>query len=541
MTVLERLKALRELMKERKIDAYLVPTDDFHASEYVGDYFKCRKYITGFTGSAGTAVIMQDMAGLWTDGRYFLQAADQLEGSTIQLFKMGEPEVPTVHQFLADKLEKGMCLGFDGRTVTAREAGKLEELLREKEITFSVNDDLIGEIWNDRPALSCEPVVLSYLVMTDEELRLFVNETVFSGEIRANLEADGVEIYSYDDVYSYVRTIDANQKVLLSKANVNSRLVSNIPSEVTILDEENLTLLPKAVKNKTEVENERIAHIKDGVAVTRFIRWMKETVGKEKITELSAAKKLYQFRSEQENFLGDSFDPIIAYGKHAAIVHYSATEETDIPFEARGMVLADTGGHYLEGSTDITRTVVLGPVTDKEKKYFTAVLRGNLKLGAAKFKYGCTGLNLDYIAREPLWEMGEDYNHGTGHGIGYLLNVHEGPNSIRWKNIAGSPAAVLEEGMLTSDEPGYYLENEFGIRHENIVLCKKAEKTSFGQFMCFEYLTMVPFDLDGVDPEQMSVRERKLLNEYHKEVYKTLSPHLNEDEKEWLKQATREI
>ena len=350
-----------------------------------------------------------------------------------------------------------------------------------------------------------------------------------------------MEIYSYDDVYSYVQTIDSDKRVLLSKANVNSRLVSNIPSEVTILDEENLTLLPKAVKNKTEVENERIAHIKDGVAVTRFIRWMKENAGKETITELSAAEKLYQFRSEQENFLGDSFDPIIAYGKHAAIVHYSATEETDIPFEARGMVLADTGGHYLEGSTDITRTVVLGPVTDKEKKYFTAVLRGNLKLGAAKFKYGCTGLNLDYIAREPLWEMGEDYNHGTGHGIGYLLNVHEGPNSIRWKNIAGSPAAVLEEGMLTSDEPGYYLENEFGIRHENIVLCKKAEKTSFGQFMCFEYLTMVPFDLDGVDPEQMSVRERKLLNEYHKEVYKTLSPHLNEDEKEWLKQATREI
>ena len=221
-------------------------------------------------------------------------------------------------------------------------------------------------------------------------------------------------------------------------------------------------------------------------------------------------RKLYQFRSEQENFLGDSFDPIIAYGKHAAIVHYSATEETDIPFEARGMVLADTGGHYLEGSTDITRTVVLGPVTDKEKKYFTAVLRGNLNLGAAKFKYGCTGLNLDYIARGPLWEMGEDYNHGTGHGIGYLLNVHEGPNSIRWKNIAGSPAAVLEEGMLTSDEPGYYLENEFGIRHENIVLCKKAEKTSFGQFMCFEYLTMVPFDLDGNCISDEQTREREL-------------------------------
>ena len=308
-----------------------------------------------------------------------------------------------------------------------------------------------------------------------------------------------------------------------------------------ILDEVNPTLLPKSIKNKTEMENERIAHIKDGAAVTKFIYWLKKNVSKGSVTELSAAEKLHQFRSEQEHFIGDSFDPIIAYGTHAAIVHYSATEETDIPLEARGMVLADTGGHYLEGTTDITRTIVLGPVTAKEKKYFTAVLRGNLNLAAAKFKYGCTGLNLDYLARGPLWEMGEDYNHGTGHGVGYLLNVHEGPNSFRWKNLPGNPAPVLEEGMITSDEPGYYLENEFGIRHENLVLCKKAEKTSFGQFMCFEPLTMVPFDLDGINPEEMTERERKLLNDYHKKVYTTISPYLDEEEKEWLKQATREI
>ena len=596
MTIKQKLNALRILMKEKKIDAYLVPTDDFHGSEYVGDYFKCRKYITGFTGSAGTAIITQDMAGLWTDGRYFIQAADQLRDTTIELFKSGEPGVPTVHQFLNDKLEEGMCLGFDGRTVSAREAEELQELLQEKHITFSVNDDLIGEIWEDRPALSCEPVmeldirwtgksradkiaeireqmkakeadtfiltslddiawllnirgndihccpvVLSYLVMMENELRLYANAAAFSEEIRSNLEADGVKIYPYDDVYSYVQSISSDKKVLLSRANVNSRLVSNIPSEVTILDEPNLTLLPKAVKNETEMENERIAHIKDGVAVTKFIHWLKKNVTRTTITELSTAEKLYQFRSEQEHFLGESFDPIIAYGTHAAIVHYSATEATDIPLAARGMVLADTGGHYLEGTTDITRTIVLGPVTAKEKKFFTAVLRGNLNLAAAKFKYGCTGLNLDYLARGPLWELGEDYNHGTGHGVGYLLNVHEGPNSFRWKNLPGNPAPVLEEGMITSDEPGYYLENEFGIRHENLVLCKKAEKTSFGQFMCFEPLTMVPFDLEGINPEEMTERERKLLNDYHQKVYTTISPYLDEEEKEWLKQATREI
>ena len=596
MTIKQKLNALRILMKEKKIDAYLVATDDFHGSEYVGDYFKCRKYITGFTGSAGTAIITQDMAGLWTDGRYFIQAADQLRDTTIELFKSGEPGVPTMHQFLNDKLEEGMCLGFDGRTVSAREAEELQELLQEKHITFSVNDDLIGEIWEDRPVLSCEPVmeldirwtgksradkiaeireqmkakeadtfiltslddiawllnirgndihccpvVLSYLVMMENELRLYANAAAFSEEIRSNLEADGVKIYPYDDVYSYVQSISSDKKVLLSRANVNSRLVSNIPSEVTILDEPNLTLLPKAVKNETEMENERIAHIKDGVAVTKFIHWLKKNVTRTTITELSTAEKLYQFRSEQEHFLGESFDPIIAYGTHAAIVHYSATEATDIPLEARGLVLADTGGHYLEGTTDITRTIVLGPVTAKEKKFFTAVLRGNLNLAAAKFKYGCTGLNLDYLARGPLWELGEDYNHGTGHGVGYLLNVHEGPNSFRWKNLPGNPAPVLEEGMITSDEPGYYLENEFGIRHENLVLCKKAEKTSFGQFMCFEPLTMVPFDLEGINPEEMTERERKLLNDYHQKVYTTISPYLDEEEKEWLKQATREI
>lgn len=596
MTVTERIVALRKLMKKKGIDAYLVPTDDFHGSEYVGDYFKCRKYITGFTGSAGTAVIMQDMAGLWTDGRYFIQAAQQLEGTPVTLFKMGEPDVPTTHRFLEENLKEGMCLGFDGRTVSGEEADQLKKNLEKKQVHFSVNEDLIGEIWQDRPSLSCEqvmeldvkwagksredklqeirtklkeknadlfvltslddiawllnirgndihccPVVLSYLVMDEKEIRLFANEKAFPESVKKALSADGLTIYPYNDIYDYVQTISGEKKIYLSRSNVNSRLISNIPEKVTILDGENLTLLPKAVKNETEVQNEKIAHIKDGVAMVKFIHWLKKNVGKQEITELSAADKLYDFRSEQENFLGNSFDPIIAYGTHGAIVHYGATEETNIPLELKGLVLMDTGGHYLEGTTDITRTVVLGPVTEKEKKYFTAVLRGHLNLAAAKFRYGCTGLNLDALARGPLWAMGEDYNHGTGHGVGYLLNVHEGPQSFRWKSPAELPAPVLEEGMITSDEPGYYAENEFGIRHENLVVCKKAEKTSYGQFMKFEPLTLVPFDLEGIDPEQMEAGERKLLNQYHALVYEKISPYLNEEEQSWLKKATQEI
>ncbi len=595
MTVKERITALRERMKEKKIDAYLVPTDDFHASEYVGEYFKCRKYITGFTGSAGTAVIMQDMAGLWTDGRYFIQAAAQLEGTGVDLFKMGEPGVPTIHQFLEEKLGEGMCLGFDGRTISAKEAAELSESLGKKGASLSVDYDLVGEVWEDRPALSCEPVmeldvkwagesradkcakirkameekgadafvltslddiawllnirggdvhccpvVLSYLVMTQKEIKLFANEKAFPAEVLDALAKDGVTLLPYNSIYEYVKTFAKDMKVLLCKQKANSRLVSNIPAEVEILDEENLTLLPKAIKNPVEVENERIAHIRDGVALTKFIYWLKKNVGKIPMTELSAEEKLYSFRAQQENFIDNSFDPIISYGVHAAINHYSSTPETDIPIEPRSFLLADTGGNYYEGTTDTTRTIVMGPVTDEQKKFFTAVLRGMLNLGNAKFRYGCTGVNLDYLARGPLWELGQDFNHGTGHGVGYLLNVHEGPNSFRWKVVPGNNA-VLEEGMITSDEPGYYVEDGYGIRHENMIVCKKAEKTQFGQFMCFEFLTMVPFDLDAVVPEQMTAHERELLNNYHAQVYEKISPYLDEDEKAWLKEATRAI
>lgn len=488
-----------------------------------------------------------------------------------------------------------MCLGFDGRTISAKEASELSEALGKKGASLSVDYDLAGEVWEDRPALSCEPVmeldvkwagesradkcakirkameekgadafvltslddiawllnirggdvhccpvVLSYLVMTQKEIKLFANENAFPAEVLDALAKDGVTLLPYDSIYEYVKTFAKDMKVLLCKQKVNSRLVSNIPAEVEILDEENLTLLPKAIKNPVEVENERIAHIRDGVALTKFIYWLKKNVGKIPMTELSAEEKLYSFRAQQENFIDNSFDPIISYGVHAAINHYSATPETDIPIEPRSFLLADTGGNYYEGTTDTTRTIVMGPVTDEQKKFFTAVLRGMLNLGNAKFRYGCTGVNLDYLARGPLWELGQDFNHGTGHGVGYLLNVHEGPNSFRWKVVPGNNA-VLEEGMITSDEPGYYVEDGYGIRHENMIVCKKAEKTQFGQFMCFEFLTMVPFDLDAVVPEQMTAHERELLNNYHAQVYEKISPYLDEDEKAWLKEATRAI
>ena len=593
----ERLAALRSQMKEHQIDAYLVPTDDFHCSEYVGEYFKCRKFITGFTGSAGTAVITQDMAGLWTDGRYFIQAAKQLEGTGVTLYRMGEEGVPTVEEFLLDTLKPGQRLGFDGRTITAREGEELEKKLKEKQVSISFHLDLVGDIWTDRPAMSCRPawsldlkyagkprtekiadmrkamaekkadyfvltslddiawllnirgddvacnpVVLSYLAITQGQVFLFAQAEAFSEELTNELKHDGITLQPYNDIYTYVTKIPAGKTVLLHCAVSNYILKKSIPENVTVLDETNLSLLPKAIKNPVEVANMKKAHIKDGTAVTKWMYWVKQNIGKTEMTELTASDRLEEFRRQGQNYLGPSFDPIVAYGAHAAMCHYSSTPETDVPLQPKGLLLADTGGQYLEGTTDITRTISLGETTRKEKEYFTRVLRANLNLGAVRFLYGCDGKNLDYVAREPLWEIGQDYNHGTGHGIGYLLNVHEGPNDFRWRLRPGRPApAVFEEGMITTNEPGFYLEGEFGIRHENVMVCRKAEKNSYGQFMEFETLTLVPFDLDVILPEELSAREKKLLNDYHKTVYEKISPFLTEEEVAWLKQATREI
>ncbi len=594
----ERLQKLRELMKREGMAAYMILTEDFHGSEYVGAYFKCRKFMSGFTGSAGTLVVLEDMAGLWTDGRYFLQAEEQLKGSTITLFKSGEEGVPTITEFLKDKLAEGAVLGFDGRAVNTKLAESLKDALKEKKVAFAFEKDLVGEIWTERPALSaepvmllweqytgksradklalirgklaekkgdyfvlsslddiawllnirgndvtCNPVVLSYLAMTAEEVVLFINEKTMSAEVKAALAADGVTFRAYNDIYAYMKQIPAGKSVLLDEGKTNYAVISSVRTDVTVIKEANLTLLPKAIKNETEVNNTRQAHIKDGVAMTKLMYWLKKNVGKQEITELSVADKLEELHQEQKNYMGPSFEPIIGYAEHGAIIHYSATGESSVALKPEGLVLMDTGGQYLEGTTDITRTVALGPVTEEEKECFTTVLRGNLNLGGATFKYGCCGANLDYLARFPMWEKGLDYNHGTGHGVGYFLNVHEGPNSFYWR-VGGAgrvTTTTLEEGMITSNEPGLYFAGKFGIRLENLIVCKKKEKTEYGQFMSFETLTMVPFDLDAVDATALSEREKELLNTYHKKVYETIAPRLNAEEAAWLKEATRAI
>lgn len=593
----ERLKKLREEMAQRGIDIYVVPTSDFHDSEYVGEHFKARKFITGFTGSAGTAVITMTEAGLWTDGRYFVQAERQLEGSTVTLYRMGEEGVPTVDEFLAEKLPENGCLGFDGRVIGGTWGRRMEKLAEKKNGTIHCNEDLIDIIWEDRPALSkepvfileekyagkstaeklaavreamekegadyhiltslydiawllnvrggdieCVPVVLSYLVLTEKECIWFLQEEIVDEKLRAYLNENHITTRAYDAIYEYVLDIPANAKVLLSAGQVNYRIVSSLNEDITIIDKPNPTLLMKAVKNQTEVDNTRAAHVKDGVAVTKFMYWLKNNIGKTKITEISASDYLENLRKEQENFLGVSFNTISAYGANAAMMHYSATPESDTELKPEGFLLVDSGGHYYEGTTDITRTFALGPITDEMRTHFTAVCRSNMNLAHAKFLYGCTGLNLDILARGPLWEMGIDYKCGTGHGVGYLLNVHEGPNGFRWRVVTErNDSGVLQEGMITTDEPGVYLEGKYGIRTENELVCHKSCKNEYGQFMEFENITYAPIDLDAIDPEQMTKREREYLNEYHAMVYKTLSPYMTEEENEWLKRYTRAI
>ena len=589
----EQLVALRQTMSAHGVDYYMVPTDDFHGSEYVGSHFKCRSWVSGFTGSAGTLLVGHDWAGQWADGRYFLQAAQQLAGSGIDLQKMGEPGVPTITEYLEKHLKPGMTFGFDGRVVSTRLAERLRAIAEKCGAKVACENDLVGEIWTDRPALSaepvmelsaelvgksraekimdvraalakdgadavviaslmdvcwlmnlrggdvaCTPVVLSFAAVTAEEAVLFINPAVLSEEIAANLRNDGVTIRPYGEVYDYVAALPAGTQLMMNLNVVNSKLESCVPAGVKVIDKADPTTLPKAMKNDREVENFRIAHVKDGVAVTKFMHWLKKNVGKVDMDEISVAEKLEELRCAQENYVGPSFSPIMGYAAHGAIVHYSATPESCWKLEPRSFLLADTGGHYLEGSTDITRTFALGELTEDEKRFYTLVLKGNLQLGNAQWKAGCTGANLDYLAREPLWRLEMDFNHGTGHGVGYLLSVHEGPQSIHWGRSNTQP---LDVGMVTSNEPGFYLEDAFGVRLENLTVVREVETNGYGRFLRFETLTMVPFDLDAIIPELLGEECRMLLNAYHAKVRKTLKPYLTDEENAWLADATRAI
>ena len=596
MRIDEKLTRLRELMNENSFSAYIIPTDDFHSSEYVGDYFKAREYMSGFTGSAGTLVVLQDKAALWTDGRYFLQAARQLQGSTIELMRSGQPDVPKIEEYLEKNLGEKTVIGFDGRTVTKRFVETIGDKTDAKQISFDGSKDLVDVIWTDRPPLSKKPVwelhvkyagksredkikevrakmqeekadqllvtaldeiawlfnlrggdiahtpvFLSYLLLTKEQITLFAHEEIFPVQILERLTQEGVTIKPYEEIGQAVGNMPAGTKVWLDSGTVNYRLTQKVPKDVEILDQESPIVLMKAVKTPEEMRHMRAAHIKDGVAVTRFIHWLKTNVDRETVTEVGAAGKLEMLRLQMEGYLEPSFSSIIAYGPHGAIVHYAPTQESDVEMKAKSFCLADVGGHYQEGTTDITRTIALGDLTEEEKRYYTTVLRGNLALGAAKFVEGVSGQNLDVLARGPLWELGMDYNHGTGHGVGYILGVHEGPQRIHWRVAPGAKSIPLEEGMIVSDEPGLYLEGRFGIRLENLVLCRKGEKNDHGQFLYLEPLTMVPFDREAILPELMTEKELECLNRYHQRVYEALSPHLDEEEQGWLKEMTARI
>ena len=595
--VKQRIENIRDLMKEKNIYAYIVPSSDYHQSEYVGDYFKSREFMSGFTGSAGTLIISMDEAGLWTDGRYFIQAENELKDSGIKLFKMGEEGVPTIEEYLLEKLPKNSTLGFDGRVMSVKEGQSLANKLAFKGINIEYKYDLVNDIWEDRCSLptgkafllgteysgesfsdklsriravmkekkatthilaslddiawlfnirgrdvKSNPVVLSYAVISIDSVYLFIDKNKIGKDIRAELSKENVQIKGYEEVYEFIKNIDENEVVLIDTSKVNYAIYNNIPSNVQKIEERNPSILFKSIKNEIELKNIRNSHIKDGVAFTKFMYWLKNNIGKIEITEISATQKLEEFRREQDKFIEPSFSTIAAYKDHAAMMHYSATEESNYKLEPRDLFLVDSGGQYFDGTTDITRTIALGPIPENVRKDFTNVVRGMIRLSKAKFLYGCRGYNLDILARGPLWEEGVDYKCGTGHGIGFVLNVHEGPNGFRWKVREDiDDSCILEEGMVTTNEPGVYVENSHGIRIENEIVVRKAEKNEYGQFMDFEVITFAPIDLDAIDESLILKDEKVYLNNYHKQVYDKISPYLNEEEKQWLKTYTREI
>ncbi len=602
-------------MKKSGIDIYLIPTADFHNSEYVGDHFKAREFLTGFTGSAGIAVVTADGAGLWTDGRYFIQAERELSGSGFELYRMGMENVPTVREYVEQALPEGGVIGFDGRVVTARQAEEYRAIAEKKGGSLHTEDDLVGALWTDRPPMACTPlwileeeysgesaaskltrvreqmekegaqwhvvsnlcdiawilnlraddiahcpVFLSYLVIGKDEATLFVQPAAVTEEVSACLDTCGVRIADYDAVYDALADLSANaatagvledaasscpaktQAILLDREEVNSRITASLPENMRIIDKANPSAHMRAVKNETEIRNTRIAHLRDGIAMTKFMYWLKTNAGQVPMDEYTVGCRVDETREQTEHFLDLSFDTICACGPNGAMMHYAAEKVSASRIKPEGFLLVDSGGHYLEGTTDITRTFVLGPVTEQMRRHFTTVTRSMLALANARFLSGCDGSSLDILAREPLWTLGIDYRCGTGHGVGHLLSVHEGPNGFRWQATPKQrERSTLEPGMITTDEPGVYLEGEYGIRIENELLCVEDEKNEYGQFLRFETITLCPIDLDGIEPSLLSEQERTWLNDYHRQVYKMVAPHLTEDERTWLTKYTEEI
>lgn len=576
----KQIEDLREKMREKKTDAYIIPTTDFHGSEYVNDYFKCREFVSGFTGSAGTLVVTADAAALWTDGRYFFQAESELAGSEILLMREGEPNVPEITEWLRQRLTSGkvQTVGFDGRIVSAKFGEKLKE-----HFNVEAELDLAGEIWAERPELMASeiyplglgvtgessesklsrvreemrkagaeahiitsleeiawlfnlrgrdvlhtPVFYAFALVELEKARVYLlNE----GEDTKSLFDDDVEIKPYTAIFDELKTLKA-KSIMYDENTISYRLFESIPHGCRAVKREDPAMLMKAVKNPTEIACTKQAHIRDGAAVTRFIKWLKENVGKDEITEISAAEYLAEER-RREGAYDLSFDTIAGYGPHGAIIHYEAAPETNVQLKPEGFLLVDSGGQYEDGTTDITRTIALGPLTEEMKRCYTAVLKAHIALATTEFDAETTGAQLDAIARKPLKDEGLDYKHGTGHGVGHMLSVHEGPNTI---SPRGKNSHILP-GMITSNEPGVYIENKFGIRLENEILCTERKDGRYA----FETITFCPFEREAILPELLTETEKAWLNAYHARVYDTLKPLLSTEEQVWLKAAASEI
>jgi len=588
----ERIAALREAMRQQKVDAYIIPSSDPHLSEYPADRWKSREWISGFTGSAGTIVVTADKAGLWTDSRYFLQAASQLEGSGIELYKLALPETPSITEFLLHELHAGQAVGLDGQTYSAAEASALANKLSRKEIKLDTSADLIEGIWKDRPAVpgnpifempealsgasvhekldlinnqlrsegadcliaaldeiawtfnirgtdvTYNPVVVSYAFVSEDESVLFIKPEKLTAEITEHLKKEGVTLAEYSMIQRYLSRLPENSRVFVDMNKTNVSLYDAIPGSCTIVEGISPANHLKSIKNETEIKGFQNAVVKDGVALTKFYIWLEKQMAEgAQVTEISAAEKLTALRAEQPQYIMDSFGTICGYAEHGAIVHYSATPETDATLKPEGLLLIDSGAQYLDGTTDITRTIALGEPTEQMKKDFTRVLKGTISLAKSKFPAGTRGSQIDILARKALWDSGINYLHGTGHGIGHCLNVHEGPQSIRMEE---NPV-TLKPGMVISDEPAMYRTGEYGIRTENMILVREDSETEFGKFLGFDTLTLCFIDTSLIIIPMLSVREHAWLNKYHQMVYDKISPFLDEEEKAWLKEKTTEI
>lgn len=591
MKVSERIQKLRELMKREQIDYYIVPSGDFHQSEYVAECFKSRAYITGFTGSAGTALIGKEKAILWTDGRYFIQANEQLKDSGVELFKTGIPGWPTLEEWLTENMTEDETLGFDGRVLSVNQYKEILRIKENKNINIVMDKDLIEGFWINKPEMPKEkiflhdtkycgksasekiqevrnemkklggkayiiaslddiawlynirgndvkntPVALAYALVDEKQAALYINEEKVSSKDGEMLSREGITVKKYEDVFEDIKYI--RDSIILDPDKTSAYIYGQIHDSVKKIEELNISTRLKAIKNNIEIQNLKNCQLRDGVAMVKFIKWIKENVDKETITELTLADKLCEIRSQGDLFIEESFGTIAGYNEHAAMMHYSATEESAYKLEKEGILLVDSGGQYFDGTTDITRSIILGEIGKEEKRDFTLVLKAHISLMKAKFLKGTTGSNVDILSRRVLWEEGIDYKCGTGHGVGFCLSVHEGPQTIR-----PVPNKIsLEPGMILTNEPGIYREGKHGIRTENIMLVVEDEKNDeFGEFYKFETMSYCPIDIEGIDVELLTEDERNWLNTYHKETYDKLSPLLNDDEEQFLKKVTRAI